>query len=135
MNSNIVAIQTPHYAYNYGAQLQAYALGMAIKSLGYDIEYIDRRPPYYFESSHYISRLFKHLERRTRGRGFEQFEKRLPQPKIRKKSFINKDYPKTKRRQNIGPLWLEVTKIWRDDYFFHSFEYSPYLYFFKKWCR
>ena len=38
MNSNIVAIQTPHYAYNYGAQLQAYALGMAIKSLGYDIE-------------------------------------------------------------------------------------------------
>lgn len=127
--NKIVAIQTPHYAPNYGAQLQAFALGRAIKELGYDIEYINRRPSYFYEHSNVIDRFFKSLELKTRMKGFIEFEKLYLQPQS-KLLIHNKDYS-TLDVSKYKAIVVGSDQIWRDDYFYHSFEYSPYLFFFK----
>jgi len=55
----LVAIQTPHYAFNYGAQLQAFALSSAINKLGYNTIFINRRLPYYYEHKNFFDRCLK----------------------------------------------------------------------------
>lgn len=40
-----IGILTPHYAYNYGAVLQAFALLHTLRSLGHEALIINRRPP------------------------------------------------------------------------------------------
>lgn len=127
MNRNIVAIQTPHYALNYGAQLQAYALGQAIKALGYNIEYINRRPAYYFEFKNSLDKMLKNKEHKIRAKNFEDFESKylVPQSTI---ILSNEEYDKLDT-SNYRAVIVGSDQIWRDDYFYHSFEYSPYLYF------
>ena len=125
----LVAIQTPHYAHNYGAQLQAYALGIAVKSLGYDIEYIDRRPPYYFEYANILDKWLKKIQLNTEGKGFLEFENLYLIPKSRQ-ILYNRDYSFLDTTRYCAII-VGSDQIWRDDYFFHSFEYSPYLYFIK----
>lgn len=125
----IVAILTPHYAHNYGAQLQAFALGQAIKKLGFQIEYINRRPDYYFSYSNAIDRFQKRLQLKTEGKGFLDFEEKYIQPQSIR-IIDNNDY----NQLDISKYQAIVVgsdQIWRDDYFYHSFEYSPYLYFVK----
>lgn len=127
MKNNLVAIQTPHYAHNYGAQLQAFALGLAVKSLGFDIEYIDRRPAYYFEYNSVFDKLLKKLQLKTEGKGFLDFENKYLIPKsiriLHNEAYTQLD---TSRYRAII---VGSDQIWRDDYFVHSFEFSPYLYF------
>ncbi|WP_308761032.1 hypothetical protein [uncultured Bacteroides sp.] len=40
-----IGILTPHYAYNYGAVLQAFALLHYLRSRGHEAQIINRRPP------------------------------------------------------------------------------------------
>ena len=125
----IVAIQTPHYAHNYGAQLQAFALGLAVKEMGYDIEYIDRRPSYYFEYANCIDKYLKKLQLKTEGKGFVDFEDKYLVPKSIR-ILHNENYPLLDVSR-YKAIIVGSDQIWRDDYFVHSFEYSPYLYFVK----
>ena len=127
MERNIVAIQTPHYALNYGAQLQAYALGQAVKALGYDIEYIDRRPAYFYEFKNPLDKMLKIKEYKIRAKNFEDFESRYLVPKSIR-ILHNEEYDKL-NTSNYRAIIVGSDQIWRDDYFYHSFEYSPYLYF------
>ena len=124
---SLVAIQTPHYAHNYGAQLQAYALGQAIVNLGYDIEYINRRPAYFFEFSSFFDKFLKRLQLATEGKGFLWFENKFLQPQsvrlIHNSEYNNLD---TTRYHAVV---VGSDQIWRDDYFKYSFDYSPYLFF------
>lgn len=123
----IVAIQTPHYAHNYGAQLQAFALGLAVKNLGYEVEYIDRRPSTYFEFTSCIDRWLKNIQLRTEGKGFVDFENKYLTPKSIR-LLHNEEYDKLDTSR-YHAIIVGSDQIWRDDYFYHSFEYSPYLYF------
>lgn len=127
MNNNLVAIQTPHYAHNYGAQLQAFALGLAVKSLGFDIEYIDRRPAYYFEYNSIFDKLSKKFQLKTEGKGFLDFENKYLIPKS-VRILHNEEYSQLDTSR-YRAIIVGSDQIWRDDYFIHSFEYSPYLYF------
>ena len=123
-----VGIQTPHYANNYGAQLQAYALGEAIKKTGFNIEYIDRRPCL-LEHRNLLKRIIKKLELNTSKRGFKDFETKYINPKSIKITD-NKDY-KLLDCKKYYAIVVGSDQIWRDDYFLSSFEYSPYLYYVK----
>lgn len=127
MDRNIVAIQTPHYALNYGAQLQAYALGQAIRALGYDIEYINRRPAYYFEFKNPIDKILKNKEYNIRAKIFEDFESKYLVPQSTQ-ILHNEEYDGLDTSHYMA-IVVGSDQIWRDDYFYHSFEYSPYLYF------
>ncbi len=125
----LIAIQTPHYAHNYGAQLQAFALAEAVRTLGYDVEYINRRPDTYACKSNSLRDLIRKAELQTHLAGFVQFEENYLQPQtppIYNNTEYNKyDYSKYKA------VIVGSDQIWRDSFFFSSFEYSPYLYFIK----
>lgn len=124
----IIGIQTPHYAFNYGAQLQAFALGIALKNIGFDIEYINRRPSTYFEFSSKCDKFIKQKELDTKFRGFVDFEKSYLQPQSIR-LIHNSDY----KHLDVSKYFAVIVgsdQIWRDSYFYSSFEYSPYLYFF-----
>ena len=123
----LIAIQTPHYAHNYGAQLQAFALGQAIIKLGYDIEYINRRPANYFEFDNWFDEILRKLQLASEGRGFLQFENTFLQPQSIR-LLHNSEY-KNLDTSKYHAVVVGSDQIWRDDYFKYSFEYSPYLYF------
>lgn len=129
MNKKIVAILTPHYAHNYGALLQAFALGQIVIKLGFDIEYIDRRPNYYYEYSNFFEKWLKLLQQKTEGKGFIDFENTYLQPQsiriLKNEDFVKLD------TSGYFAIIVGSDQIWRDDYFVHSFEYSPYLFFVK----
>ena len=72
---NTVAILTPHYAYNYGAKLQAFALAEAIRKLGNNIIFINRRPKESYCVSDKPLHWIHEKERQTRLKGFIEFEK------------------------------------------------------------
>lgn len=123
----IIGIQTPHYAPNYGAQLQAFALGLAIKDIGYPIEYINRRPAFDGIFKNCIAEFLHTIELKTRLKGFLAFEKQYLQPQT-KALFTNEDYSKLETNR-YKAIVVGSDQIWRDDYFYSSFEYSPYLYY------
>lgn len=50
-----IGILTFHFAHNYGAMLQAYALSMKLRSLGYCAEIIDYRLPYIYKNHELLS--------------------------------------------------------------------------------
>ncbi len=127
MDKKIVGIQTPHYAFNYGAQLQAFALGVAVKDLGFEIEYINRRPSTYslFRSS--WDKFLKTLDLKTKYHGFVDFENRFLQPQTFP-IINNREYKDLDTTKYHGVI-VGSDQIWRDDYFYSSFEFSPYLYF------
>lgn len=50
-----IGILTFHYAHNYGAMLQAYALSMKLRSLGHCVEIIDYRLPYIYKNHELLS--------------------------------------------------------------------------------
>ena len=56
MSSKEVCLVTPHAVHNYGAMLQAYALGWQISSLGYDVSYYDF-PPHHRKKAHSLREL------------------------------------------------------------------------------
>lgn len=125
--NKLIGIQTPHYAFNYGAQLQAFALGLAIKKMGFDIEYINRRPPTYYEFTSKYDKFVRRKELETKFLGFTEFEKLFLQPQsiriIHNSEYENLDVTR------YAAVVVGSDQIWRDSYFHSSFEYSPYLYF------
>lgn len=125
----LVAIQTPHYAHNYGAVLQAFALGQIVREIGFDVEYIDRRSSYYDVYSCIFDKWHKKLRLKTEGKGFVDFETTYLQPQSIR-ILKNEDYNKLDTSR-YAAIIVGSDQIWRDDYFIHSFEYSPYLYFVK----
>ena len=126
--NKLIAIQTPHYAFNYGAQLQAFALGLAIKEMGFDIEYINRRPSTYYEFVSKYDRFIRRKELETKFKGFTEFENKFLQPQSIR-IIHNSEYDRLDVTKYAAVV-VGSDQIWRDSYFHSSFEYSPYLYFF-----
>lgn len=126
---NTVAILTPHYAYNYGAKLQAFALAEAIRKLGNNIIFINRRPKESYCVSDKPLHWIHEKERQTRLKGFIEFEKKFLQPQTLpiydNADYTNLDFSKYKA------IVVGSDQIWRDSFFYSSFGYSQYLYFIK----
>lgn len=124
--NKLIGLQTPHYAPNYGAKLQAFAVAEALRQLGFDIEYINRRPLKASMCKDSINRwLMKKEEHRIER--LMQFENDWLQPQTRplysndelKKIDVNKYYA----------IVVGSDQMWRDDYFHAGFELTPYLFY------
>lgn len=99
-----VGIITTHYAANYGAILQAYALQNIIQSLGYDCEIIDFRPNIDVYGRKYIFRelnlkiIFHNIQRIFHFKYLSRFKSRIAKmdeflnEKIKKSDKIYKSY-------------------------------------------
>lgn len=66
---------------------------------------------------------------KTEGKGFINFENTYLQPQSIR-ILKNEDYIKLDTSKYYAII-VGSDQIWRDDYFIHSFEYSPYLFFVK----
>lgn len=122
----IIGIQTPHYAPNYGAKLQAFALGEAIRQLGFQIEYINRRPLCASMYKGCLDRFLKSKEEKTLAE-LTKFETSYLQPQTLA-MYDNHDFVKI----NFDKYYAIVVgsdQMWRDDYFHAGFELTPYLFY------
>lgn len=122
----IIGIQTPHYAPNYGAKLQAFAVAEALRQLNFDIEYINRRP---LKASMYNSPLDRWLMNKEEQRieRLMQFEDDWLQPQT-KPIFSNGDF----KGLDVDKYYAIVVgsdQMWRDDYYHAGFELTPYLFY------
>ena len=124
--SRIVGLQTPHYAPNYGAKLQAFAVAEALRQLGFDIEYINRRP---LKASMYNGLIDRWLMSKEEHRieKLMQFEDDWLQPQT-KPLYSNDDF----KNLDVSKYYAVVVgsdQMWRDDYFHAGFELTPYLFY------
>ncbi|MCX4294034.1 MAG: polysaccharide pyruvyl transferase family protein [Prevotella sp.] len=124
--NRIIGLQTPHYAPNYGAKLQAFAVAETLRHLGFDIEYINRRPIKASMYDKFINRWLAGIEEK-RLEQLIQFENKWLQPQT-KPIFNNDDF----KELDIDKYYAIVVgsdQMWRDDYFHAGFELSPYLFY------
>ena len=68
-------ILTPHFSFNYGAVLQAFALKTYIQSLGHDAILINRRPERLCAIPSKLGRLARFIEELAKQKSFGIFEK------------------------------------------------------------
>ena len=120
-----VGLVTPHYANNYGAQLQAFALLSTIKALGYDVCIINRRPPDGIHNGNCIKKSIYGLYNDRHCHGYRLFEDKYLQPQTTP-FYCNQDL-RTLSEKEFRAVVVGSDQIWRDDYFHSSFEYTPYL--------
>lgn len=104
-----IGILTFHFAHNYGAMLQAYALSTKLRNMGYDAEIIDYRLPYIY---YYLERLdFKGFYKRYRRKNnvvisllkaIKNYRKHINKPAkwYRFESFLSNYLKKTSRIEN-----------------------------------
>lgn len=125
-----IGLITPHYANNYGAKLQAFALKEFLQEIGYEVQIINRRPyPVSLSRNKIIASVGKLAENRH-CRGFIDFENLFLSNKT-PAFYDNKDL----LEYDFSDFYAVIVgsdQIWRDDYFYSSFEYTPYLDFLKK---
>lgn len=128
MKRRLIGMVTPHYAYNYGAKIQAWALAEAFRILGFDIEYINRRRPVGYEAGNIpLIRGLRIKQELYNNDNFFKFEHTYLQPQT-KPLYSNQDF-KDLDLSKYYALTVGSDQMWRDDYFHASFEYTPYLYF------
>lgn len=123
----IIGIQTPHYAPNYGAKLQAFALGETLRKEGYDIEYINRRPVDSSFCKNPIVWYGLQWEEKRHLKNFLDFEKEYLQPQS-VEMYNNSEFSKI----DVSKYYAIVVgsdQMWRDDYFYAGFELTPYLFY------
>ena len=70
-----IGILTPHFSFNYGAVLQAFALKTYIQSLGHDAILINRRPERLCAIPSKLGRLARFIEELAKQKSFGIFEK------------------------------------------------------------
>lgn len=123
---------TPHYAANYGAKVQAYALAESLRKLGYDIEYINRRPKTgTYSDGNPILRQLKKLEEIYNRKYFYEFENKYLQPQTTP-IYTNEDLDKLDLSRYYG-FTIGSDQMWRDNYYRPSFTPVAYLDFAKKY--
>lgn len=121
----IVGIQSPHYAYNYGAVLQAYAMSSAIKKLGMDVITINRRSSTNYIFANWFQKSARKAQTLTNGKFFIEFENNYIQPQS--KLILNNGDYKLIKDIDFHAVIVGSDQIWRDDFFKSSFEYNSFL--------
>ena len=130
MGNKLIGMVTPHYAPNYGAKVQAFALAEALRKLGYDIEYINRRPKIgTYSDSNAILRQLKKLEEVYNRKYFYQFEEKYLQPQS-VPIYSNDEFGKIDLHKYYG-FTIGSDQMWRDDYYRPTFTPVSYLDFAK----
>ena len=124
--NKIIGLQTPHYAPNYGAKLQAFALAETLRQLGFDIEYINRRP---LKASMYKGAISRWLMEKEEHRieKLMLFEDDWLQPQT--KPLYSNDDLKNIDVDKYYAIVVGSDQMWRDDYYHAGFELTPYLFY------
>lgn len=134
----LVGIQTPHYAYNYGAQIQAFALKEAVKSLGYNVVFINKRPLHQYLFENKKLKLKRFLENKREGKYFIEFERKYLQPQTELILFYS-DFGKIDFNRfyavivGSDQVWrpeywqADFPDTWRPDYKFFAYGYANFF--------
>lgn len=120
-----IGILTPHYAYNYGAVLQAFALLHYLRSRGHEAQIINRRPPSLAAVPSRMGRWARALQEHTQGRNFVKNEAEHLQPQTVKIVVYND--LKLLEKYDFDAVVVGSDQVWRDDYAFNSFGYNMFL--------
>ena len=132
MERKLIGMVTPHYAANYGAKVQAYALAESLRKLGYDIEYINRRPKIgTYSDGNPILRQLKKLEEIYNRKYFYEFEDKYLQPQSTP-IYTNEDLDKLDLNRYYG-FTIGSDQMWRDNYYRPTFTPVAYLDFAKNY--
>lgn len=120
-----IGLLSPHYAFNYGAALQAFALKEYLRSVGHDAIILNRRPAHQCAIPSRLGRMARKLEEYSKRNSFLKFEREHLQPKTAPVIFP-KDW------DNIGldsfdAVIVGSDQVWRDDYAFNSFGFNMFL--------
>lgn len=120
-----IGLLSPHYAFNYGAVLQAFALKEYLRSLGHDAIILNRRPAYQCAIPSLFGRIARKIEEFTKRNSFIKFEKEHLQPQTSLVIFQN-DW------ENIDINTFDAVivgsdQVWRDDYAFNAFGFNLFL--------
>lgn len=120
-----IGILTPHFSFNYGAVLQAFALKTYIQSLGHDAILINRRPERLCAIPSKLGRLARFIEELAKQKSFGIFEKKhlQPQTNLIVKQSDWKLFPSFK----LDAVIVGSDQVWRDDYVFNSFGFNLFL--------
>lgn len=120
-----IGLLSPHYAYNYGAVLQAFALKTYLRKLGYDAVILNRRPAYHCAIPSMLGRLARRLEELAKRSSFGMFESQYLQPQT-EPIITDVDWLKF-HSFNLDAVVVGSDQVWRDDYAFNSFGYNLFL--------
>lgn len=124
-----VGLFSPHYAFNYGAVLQAFALKEYLIDNGYDAAIINRRPEYQCAIPSFMGRIARRIEEFAKRNSFGKFEKTFLQPQTERIIFQS-DWQKFPEL-NLDAVIVGSDQVWRDDYTFNSFGFNLFLDFIK----
>lgn len=120
-----IGLLTPHYAYNYGAVLQAFALLVYLQRLGHEVLIINRRPQWLAAIPSFWGRCARKLQELTQGRNFLSNESVYLQPQT-EPIIALRDVDKIKT-YHFDAIIVGSDQVWRDDYIFTTFGYNIFL--------
>ncbi len=120
-----IGLLSPHYAYNYGAVLQAFALKHYLRGIGHDAVILNRRPAYQCAIPSLYGRIARKIEEFAKRNSFGVFEKKYLQPQTEPVIFP-KDWNKVPLK-DFDSVIVGSDQVWRDDYAFNSFGYNVFL--------
>lgn len=132
MEKKLIGMVTPHYAANYGAKVQAFALAEALRKLGYCIEYVNRRPAIgAYSDQNPILRQLKKAEEIYNRKYFREFEAKYLQPQSAA-IYSADEFSKLDLKRYYG-FTIGSDQMWRDNYYRPDFTPVAYLDFAKEY--
>lgn len=120
-----IGLLSPHYAYNYGAVLQAFALKHYLRSIGHDTVIINRRPAYQCAIPSLLGRMARKVEEFAKRSSFGKFEKQFLQPQTRP-IILQSDWNNFSEYK-FDAVIVGSDQVWRDNYVFNSFGFNLFL--------
>lgn len=120
-----IGLLSPHYAYNYGAMLQAFALCHYLRREGYDAVILNRRQAAKCDIPSFAGRMARRLEILAKWSSFGKFDRDYLQPQT--VAVIHQcDWQKV-GLSDFDAVIVGSDQVWRDDYAFNSFGYNLFL--------
>ena len=120
-----IGLFSPHFAFNYGAVLQAFALKTFLIEHGYDAVIINRRPEYHCAIPSLFGRIARRIEELAKFNSFGKFEREYLQPQT--ELIVHQTDWSKFEKFNLDAVIVGSDQIWRDDYCFTSFGYNLFL--------
>lgn len=120
-----IGLFSPHYAFNYGAVLQAFALKHYLRTIGHDAIILNRRPVYQCDIPSWCGRMARGIEVLSKKSSFGKFERKYLQPQtsavIHQQDWNNIDL------DDFDAIIVGSDQVWRDNYVFHAFGFNLFL--------
>lgn len=120
-----IGLFSPHYAFNYGAVLQAFALKEYLRGQGYDAVILNRRPAYQRAIPSRLGRMARWLEEVAKRSSFGVFEEKFLQPQT--EEVVKETDWRKFSSFGLDAVIVGSDQVWRDDYVFNSFGYNLFL--------